>query len=320
MRRLILLASCCAICVAACATAPPHPPAISLAAVAGVWTVYAMPEHGDSILTTYKLWMSADTSAWKIKFDYRPDTLKVRVLAVRGDSIMMQTGPYRSALRNASVTTRSVVHVAGGKLTGRSVAHYAVSTPDSLFIVRTEGTRSVSPAAAAMPGMAMPMKPDAQFMHDMVAHHAQAIEMAGLVPTRSSSATLKLLAERITITQNDEIARMTRWLTARDNADGPEHAHEDAHAMAHSGAARQMPGMLTTEDFARLGAASGTDFDRLFLQLMIRHHQGALTMVDRLFSTLGNTQDPELSQLANNIDADQRAEIARMHALLSQLQ
>ena len=119
----------------------PPPSSISLADVAGTWNMRAMPEGSDSVLTTYQLWAANDT-VWRMKFDNRPDTLHVRVLAVEGDSVRVQVGPYSSALRkNVSVTTLSTYRLAGDKLVGRSVAHYSVSTPDSVRYIRTEGTR-----------------------------------------------------------------------------------------------------------------------------------------------------------------------------------
>jgi uncharacterized protein (DUF305 family) len=80
-----------------------------------------------------------------------------------------------------------------------------------------------------------------------------------------------------------------------------------------------MPGMLTPEEMARLSAATGADFDRLFLQGMIKHHEGALTMVRDLFATPGGGQDPEVFAFASDVDADQRMEIDRMGALLVSL-
>lgn len=177
----------------------------------------------------------------------------------------------------------------------------------------TEHAPVAVPAVAPMPAAgAATVRPDVQFMHDMTAHHGQAIEMSSLIAGRTNNPTLNLLGERITISQNDEIKRMTRWLRARGDSVAMDHEHMTG--MAH------MPGMLSAEDFARLRAASGRAFERLFLELMIRHHQGALTMVDQLLSKPGAVQDPELYQLANSIDADQRAEIARMQSLLSNLQ
>jgi hypothetical protein len=115
---------------------------ISLQDVAGLWQMRALSETSDSVLTTYHLWTSPDPTEWKLKFDNREDTLRVQVLGVDGDSIMVQVGPYSSALRpNVSVTTRSTYRLIDSKLTGRSVARYSVTTADSVRRVRTEGTR-----------------------------------------------------------------------------------------------------------------------------------------------------------------------------------
>lgn len=157
---------------------------------------------------------------------------------------------------------------------------------------------------------------DARFFQGMIWHHAQAVAMAALVPDRTSSDVLRLLAERITVSQRDEIALMQRWLRAR-GADAPTpdlsgHAAAGDHEM-------RMPGMLTAAELAQLAAARGAAFDRLFLAFMIRHHEGALTMVGDLFASPGAAQDPEVFRLASDIDADQRAEIRRMRALLGQV-
>jgi uncharacterized protein (DUF305 family) len=80
-----------------------------------------------------------------------------------------------------------------------------------------------------------------------------------------------------------------------------------------------MPGMLTPEEMARLGQATGPEFDRLFLEFMIKHHEGALAMVKELFATSGAGQEPEMFAFANDVDADQRAEIDRMHSMLDKL-
>ena len=114
--------------------------AITLADVAGHWKVRALAVDSDTVLTTYQLWTSADTGTWKIKFDSRPDTIPIRVLRVAGDSIMIQAGPYHSALRETMVTTRTTLRLRDGKLFGRSTARYESGTPDSIR-VRTEGVR-----------------------------------------------------------------------------------------------------------------------------------------------------------------------------------
>jgi uncharacterized protein (DUF305 family) len=141
----------------------------------------------------------------------------------------------------------------------------------------------------------------------MIAHHEQALTMAALVPERTPRVDLRTLAERITASQQDEIARMRRWLATHVN-NAAAHEHHAAHDA--------MPGMLSAQDLARLAATEGPGFERLFLELMIRHHEGALTMAAQLLNAPG-AREPELFRLVNDIDADQRAEIARMQRLLA---
>lgn len=137
--------------------------------------------------------------------------------------------------------------------------------------------------------------------------------MADLVPSRTSTKAIHLLAERITVSQRDEIELMRRWLLDRHEA-APDPGGEQHHG---AGADHNfMPGMLTATELARLAAASGEAFDRLFLQFMIKHHEGALTMVRDLFATPGAGQETAIFRFASDVDADQRAEIARMRALL----
>lgn len=158
---------------------------------------------------------------------------------------------------------------------------------------------------------------DVEFMQGMIAHHGQAIVMSALVPARTKRTALRMLAERITVSQRDEIRLMRTWLLDRGesapDADPRATDHAGHHAMA------LMPGMLTDEQLARLKAAKGRTFDRLLLESMIRHHEGALTMVATLFGTPGAGQDVDIFRFASDVDADQRAEIARMRALLKPL-
>ena len=116
-------------------------PSIALADVAGEWHVQAMPEDRDTVVATYQLW-AVDDTIWKMKFDHQQDTLDVRVLAVEGDSIRAQVGPYSSALRpGVNVMTFATYRLDGDTLHGVSVARYEVSTPDSVRRIRTKGTR-----------------------------------------------------------------------------------------------------------------------------------------------------------------------------------
>jgi uncharacterized protein (DUF305 family) len=150
---------------------------------------------------------------------------------------------------------------------------------------------------------------DAKFMQGMIGHHAQALEMTELLRTRTSSDDMRKLALRIELSQADEIEMMKSWLSQRGEALPDPHAH-------HAHGAALMPGMLTQEEMTRLAAAKGPEFDRLFLEFMIKHHEGALIMVKDLFSQPGAGQEAEVFAFASDVDADQRMEIERMGGML----
>jgi uncharacterized protein (DUF305 family) len=162
---------------------------------------------------------------------------------------------------------------------------------------------------------------DVRFMTRMIHHHAQAIEMAELVPERTSNPQIRTLAGRIINAQNDEIAIMRRWLQDRDQPVPPSPAEMAAHAAMGHGTAHpmDMPGMATPAQLQALRDARGTAFDRLFLTLMIDHHQGAVTMVHELFATDGAGQDEEVFKFASDAQVDQGTEVARMKAMLAAL-
>jgi len=157
---------------------------------------------------------------------------------------------------------------------------------------------------------------DVRFMQDMVGHHSQALTMTALVPGRSTRPDFGLLAERIAVSQRDEIAFMKNWLGQH----GEALPDPDAHAHAAVGHGTLMPGMLTQAELDTLGRATGRDFERLFLSYMIRHHEGAIKMVSQLFATPGSGQEPALFLFATDVNADQDSEIKRMRALLITLQ
>jgi uncharacterized protein (DUF305 family) len=176
---------------------------------------------------------------------------------------------------------------------------------------------ATAPAAAqAGTGSARWSPADIAFMQGMIGHHAQALRMTALVPARSARADVRLLAERIDAGQRSEIAQMRQWLRTRGldtAAMAGQHQHQHAGGADDHG---MMPGMLTEPELEALAAATGAEFDRLFLESMIRHHEGAVTMVATLFFTNGAGQEPEVFRLASDVDADQRAEIARMRTML----
>lgn len=157
---------------------------------------------------------------------------------------------------------------------------------------------------------------DTEFMEAMLAHHAQALEMADLVADGTDSEDVDLLAERIVISQNAEIELMEQWLTDRGETVPP--AEGTAAAAAGGGHAEHagMPGMATPDQLAALGAARGPAFDTLFLELMIAHHQGAVTMVEELYESGGGVE-PAADALAREIEADQNIEILRMTDMLT---
>lgn len=174
--------------------------------------------------------------------------------------------------------------------------------------------------ARADSALAQYTEADVHFMTGMIAHHAQALVMTDLARERTDSEDLLAAAGRITTSQDDEIAFMARWLQERDAEvpDPPvtwEEWREREHPGAHAGHG-MMPGMATDEELRRLARTRGGDFDRLFLELMIDHHRGALVMVEELFGTEGGGNDPEVYLFASDVDADQRAEIARMQRML----
>jgi uncharacterized protein (DUF305 family) len=150
---------------------------------------------------------------------------------------------------------------------------------------------------------------DIKFMQGMIGHHAQAIEMVGLIPTHTTRNEILMLGQRIDISQQDEIKMMQDWLQARHQlVPGVNAIHQHDTVL--------MPGMLTDDEMRRLAAAKGPEFDRLFLEGMIKHHEGALTMVKELFATPGAGQDVAIFSFASDVDADQRMEIERMGAML----
>lgn len=119
------------------------PAGISLADVAGTWTVRAMPEGSDSVLITYQLVATSETSGWTMTLPDRPEPIPLHVMSVAGDSIVAHAGPYASALRpGVTVSTESVVRLQNGMLVGRTIARYAGATPDSVLVVRLEGQRA----------------------------------------------------------------------------------------------------------------------------------------------------------------------------------
>jgi uncharacterized protein (DUF305 family) len=157
---------------------------------------------------------------------------------------------------------------------------------------------------------------DVAFMSGMIHHHAQAVLMAGWAASHGASAAVRTLCDRIVVAQRDEIALMQRWLRDRKEPvpDG-DAAHDMMPGMEHP----LMPGMLTAAELGQLDSARGPEFDRLFLTLMIRHHQGAITMVNQLLASQGAGEEETVFRFSSDVFADQTTEIARMQRMLAAL-
>lgn len=164
-------------------------------------------------------------------------------------------------------------------------------------------------AAVAAPGIAFPSdepsdQADVSFAQDMIPHHSQAVEMATLALDRSTNPATLDLAARIQGAQDPEIQKMRGWLVGW----GEEEMSSDMEGMDHS----SMAGMMDDAEMAALSNATGPAFDALFVDMMIRHHQGAITMAE---TVLSDGTDPEVLALAEAIIAAQAGEITEMQGL-----
>jgi uncharacterized protein (DUF305 family) len=160
---------------------------------------------------------------------------------------------------------------------------------------------------------------DVDFMSGMIPHHAQAVVMAGWAGSHGARPELRILCERILVGQRDEIEFMRNWL--RDRGETVPDANATHHRMKMNGVEHDMlmPGMLSPEEMAQLDKARGSEWDRRFLAGMIKHHQGAIKMVDDLFASYGALQDDDVYKFASDIHADQSIEIERMEKMLAGL-
>lgn len=174
---------------------------------------------------------------------------------------------------------------------------------------------------------------DVLFVQGMIVHHAQAVVMSDWAATHGARPNLQTLCKRIALSQRDEITMMQHWLQDRHlAAPDPLHMLQGDHGPVHDSSGMDMPGMdmgdhpmmmagmLTSAEMRQLDSARGADFDSLYLTGMIKHHQGAIDMVAKLFATPGAGQQPEIFTFATDVDAGQRAEMARMQLILNTLE
>ncbi|RRO18353.1 DUF305 domain-containing protein [Saccharopolyspora rhizosphaerae] len=160
--------------------------------------------------------------------------------------------------------------------------------------------------ASAEPDRGGASQVEVDYLRGMIAHHQQAVEMTALTAERAQNAKLRALSDRISGAQAPEIGMMQGWLDTRGVGHGGQGGH-------HHGV---MPGMATPEQLAQLAAARGADYDRLFLQLMIAHHEGAVTMATQLLTT---GRDEQVHEMAQDVLATQQDEIATMRALQEEI-
>lgn len=164
-------------------------------------------------------------------------------------------------------------------------------------------------AEIVIPKGAIYTKADVEFMQGMIAHHAQAIVMSRMAETNGANPQVLKLSRKIDQSQLPEIAIMQEWLR-RHGQFAPDTA--SWHNM-------RMDGMLTDDELKAMSDAKGVAFDRLFLEGMIKHHAGAIKMVDDLFKSPGAGQDVDANVFANDVVTAQTAEIGIMRRLQSQL-
>ncbi len=217
----------------------------------------------------------------------------------------------------------------GGLCVLAAVSIFLSLSPLHVYAQQSEQSKPVvvQPGAPGKPTKTLPRttkgklppvaKADVQFMQGMIVHHEQAVEMTALIEARTENKDVRTLGARISHTQADEIAFMKRWLVSRGHpiADAAHDMHKHHQNMSHD----LMPGMLTTKQMEALRNAKGEEFDRLFLEGMIQHHDGALIMVKELHDTAGAGQDAELFNFATDVDSSQRAEIRIMQTMLEKI-
>jgi uncharacterized protein (DUF305 family) len=210
-------------------------------------------------------------------------------------------------MKISKIRSRATAFVASVALIGCAGAK-ATTTPAPPLTGGNPATAAAAPIAN---------EGDVHFMKGMIPHHAQAVLIAGWAPSHGARDDLQRLCERIVVAQRDEITMMQNWLRSK----GQEVPAADAKGMKMNmdGMMQDMlmPGMLTDDQVKELDAARGSQFDRLFLQAMIKHHLGAISMVEDLEKVDGARQDETVFRFSQDVFADQTTEIERMEKMLA---
>lgn len=183
-----------------------------------------------------------------------------------------------------------------------------VGTGAPVIVPGSPGTpaRTATPGERVGPSPSPTVAADVRFAEGMIPHHRQALEMTSMVEARTSTATIRAFARQITAAQRPEIKAMTAWLAELDRSVPDGHRHEQGASY----------GMATQEELNALRAARGTVFDRMFLQLMTRHHEGAVKMAGE---QLAGGRDQRMRMMAKDVYSGQSIEIARMRQILESL-
>jgi uncharacterized protein (DUF305 family) len=175
-----------------------------------------------------------------------------------------------------------------------------------------ERSRAISAKEASDLAGTQYTEADVRFMQGMISQDAQALEMTALVATRAERDALRELAKSIELARSGDIPMMQEWLRGH----GQTMTAADAH---HAQGFEPLPGMATSSEMSRLEQARGLDFDRQFLELMLRHHRGALSMVEQFLAQAGAAQDPKLYDYATELASDHSSEMERMDSLLREI-
>jgi uncharacterized protein (DUF305 family) len=220
--------------------------------------------------------------------------------------------PRRRTLLPALVVCVAVASAACGGGAEQAVPPAATIAYTAGEVPVVQPGRPGEPSTTIAPGQSGQMEnpgawsqADVDFVTAMAPHHAQALEMAELAPDRAEDDRVRNLAERIAAEQGPEIEALQAWLVAHGlpEADLRDHRHDS------------MRGMATTEQMLALDAARGSEFDRLFLELMTAHHEGALQMA----ADAGDARNPLVVEMAEDTAVKQSVEIDRMQDLLADL-
>ena len=184
----------------------------------------------------------------------------------------------------------------------------------------TSGMSSTAPGATSAPAGPAASGPhnqaDVDFATAMIPHHGQAVEMAEMALTKATDPTVKTLATEIKATQDPEIKTMSGFLQGWGQPVPATAMGQDMGAMGSTAGSSNMAGMMTNEQMGQLGSASGAGFDRMWTQMMLKHHQGAVAEAK---TELSAGSSVEAKQLAQAIIDGQTKEIATLTALLATL-